>query len=157
MHTNPLPLHPAWGRGINLAYSCWRFKIMNDQLAPASNSDTSSDISDTSTDTSNIYININVEINDGIIFIWKMVYISVKYVPLPFIPVSVVAADMTQAYLRKTDSISSKIIHKIFPGQKNLQMDDTPSIDDLMAEAKYTTETKEFQVVETSSRIPPPA
>jgi len=132
------------------------------RLAPSSNLDQdTSDASSESTqsDISSFshqlgYININVHINEGIIFIWKMVYISVKYIPLPFLPVSMVAADMTQAYVRKTDSISSKMIHKICPGRTNLQVDETPSIDELQAEVNYTTATKQLQVVDVQSKPP---
>ena len=136
--------------------------MYNEQIAPASNSDQeNSDASSESTqsDISSFshqlgYITINVYINEGIIFIWKMVYISVKYIPLPFLPVSMVAADMTQAYVRKTDSISSKMIHTICPGRTNLQVDETPSIDELQAEVNYTTATRKLQVVDVQSNPP---
>jgi len=137
--------------------------MFNEQIAPASNSDEeSSDTSSESTqsDVSSLghqpnYININVHINDGIIFIFKMVYISVKYVPLPLIPPTVIAIDLAQGYLRKTDSISSKMIHNVFPGRKNSQVYETPSIHELREEVKYRTKTREFQVVDTNSKIPP--
>ena len=132
------------------------------RLAPSSNLDQdTSDASSESTqsDISSFshqlgYITINVHIDEGIIFIWKMVYISVKYIPLPFLPVSMVAADMTQAYVRKTDSISSKMIHTICPGRTNLQVDETPSIDELQAEVNYTTATRKLQVVDVQSKPP---
>lgn len=132
------------------------------RLAPSSNLDQdTSDASSESTqsDISSFshqrgYITINVHIDEGIIFIWKMVYISVKYIPLPFLPVSMVAADMTQAYVRKTDSISSKMIHTICPGRTNLQVDETPSIDELQAEVNYTTATRKLQVVDVQPKPP---
>lgn len=99
-------------------------------------------------------INIDVHVNDGIIFIFKMIYISFNYVPLPFVPPTVIAIDLAQSHLRKKESISSKMVHKIFPGRKKSQI---PSIGELQAEANYTTETREFQVVDTHMPPPPPA
>ena len=71
-----------------------------------------------------------------------------------YLPVSMVAADMTQAYVRKTDSISSKMIHTICPGRTNLQVDETPSIDELQAEVNYTTATRKLQVVDVQPKPP---